>query len=31
MKIDNFKPRAKPDAETFKPKEIEAFDDDIPF
>jgi len=31
MKIDNFKPKAKPDAETFKPKEIEAFDDDIPF
>ena len=31
LKIDNFKPKPKPDAETYKAKELDAFDDDVPF
>jgi len=32
LKIDNFKPGPrKENAETYKPKEISAFDDDVPF
>jgi len=31
MKIDNYKPKPKTDAETFKPKEVSPFDDEVPF